>query len=115
MGTPPGASPIDAIPHFSTHNQSPGLQSRRSSVTGLGLLLPAHHEYTRSSVTSSQSRDMKPPTMSHSFLRNHPVPNSSPTIGNKYVHISYHSMALLILQQAIRGPVWSLGEPGTWK
>ena len=97
MDTPPGAPPIDTTPHFSTHDQSPGLPSRRSSVPGLGLLLPAHHEYTRSSVTSSQPLDMKPPTMSHSFLRNHPVPNSSPTIGDMCVHISYHSVALLIL------------------
>ena len=115
MDTPPGAPPIDAISHCSTHDQSPGLHSRRSSAGGLGLVLPAHHEYTRSGATSSQSLDMKPPAVSHSFLRNNPVPNSSPTIGDMYVHINYRSVALLIVQQAILGPFWSLGEPRTWK
>ena len=86
MDTPPSAPAIEPIPHFSTHDQSPGLQSRRSSVPGLGLLLPAHQEYIRSSVTSSQPVDMKPPPISHSHLRDHPVPNSSPTIGNMCVH-----------------------------
>lgn len=98
MDTPPSAPPIDAIPHFSTHDQSPGQQSRRSSVPGLGLLLPSHQEYTRSSVTSSQTLDMKPPTASHSPLRNHPVPNSSPTTGDMYVHNTYHSVVLLIFE-----------------
>jgi len=114
MDTPPSAPPIDAIPHFSTHDQSPALHSRRSSVAGLGLLLPAHQEYNRSSATSSHPLDMKPPTVSHS-LQNRPVPNSSPTTGDMCVHNNFHSVVLLILQQAIRRSVWSLGELRTWK
>jgi hypothetical protein len=114
MDTPPTA-PNDAIPHFSTRDQSPGLQPRRSSVPGLGLLFPVHQEYTRSSFTSSQPLDMKPPTLSHSSLRNHPVPNSSPTTSDTCVHNNYHSVMLLIFEQIFRGPAWSFGEPRTWE
>ena len=98
MDTPPSAPPIDAVPHFSTNDQPPGLQSRSSSMESFGLLLPAHHEYTLSSVTSPQYLDMKPPTISRSLLQNHRVRSLSPTIGDMYVHINYHSVALLILQ-----------------
>ena len=112
MDTPQNAPPIDAITHFSSHDQSPGLHSRRPSVAGLGLLLP---EYSRSSVTSSHPLDMKPPTVSHNPLRNNPVPNSSPTTGDMCVHNNCRSVVLLILHQAIRRSVWSLGEPRTWK
>jgi len=115
MDTSPGVPPMDAIPHFSTRDQSPGQQSRRSSVAGLGLLFSAHQEYTRSNATSSQPPDMKPPPLSHSPLRNHPVPNSSPTTGDTCVHNNYLSVVFLIFEQALRRPVWSLGEPRTWK
>lgn len=112
MDTPPSAPPIDAVTHFSTHDQSPEQHSRRSSAAGLGLLLP---EYSRSNVTSSHSLDMRPPTVSHAPLRNHPVPNSSPTTGDMCVRNNRRSVVLLILQQAIRRSVWSLGELRTWK
>jgi hypothetical protein len=112
MDAPSSAPPNDALPHFSTHDQSPE-QRRRSSVPGLGLLFPAHQDYTRSGVTSSQPFDVKPPTLSHSPLRNHPVPNSSPTTGDMCVHSIHHSVMLLIFEQTFRGP--ALGEPRTWE
>ena len=113
MDTSPIARPIDAIPHFPTHDQSPGLQNRRPSGHGLGLLLPQHQEYSRSNISSSQPLDMKHSTVSHSPLPDQPIPNAS--INDMYVHSDYHSRVSLRFQQALHGPVWSLGEPRTRK
>ena len=116
MDTSPITRPIDGISHYPTHDQSPRLQPRRFS--GLGLLLPQqpqHQEYSRSNVSSFQSLDMKSSTALHSPLPDQPIPNSSATINDMYVYSDYHSLVPLIFQQALYGPVWSLGEPRTWK